>query len=428
MKKILQHAEHIFAVLSLFFFSQGFFGFFLQDAEAELNPDSGSVVLRSIAFGIYLITLLLLAFRWEKTYKVLSKNRWILFLLCFAAISTLWSSAPDMAFKKVYALIGTTLFGIYLGSHYEFDRQLKLIGWSFGISIVLSFGMALLFPEYGIMNTNAIVGAWKGIYMHKSTLGENMFISFLTFYFLAESDSRYRLLCYLACALSTFLVVLSWSGTSMIALVSICLLATLLKFVSLQSKAAVSVFFLFLFGIVIAQICLIFNLSDLLDAGNKDITISGRTPLWESLWEFIQLKIWTGYGYGSFFSPGHAETEMIWKGHSWAPLHAHNGYIQLMAGLGIVGTLVFVSGYFYSLGRSLISYLLFKDIQKLCIFSFLFYTVVFNLTEVSFLSPNHLNWVLSVAYIYLLSSSSVIVSGRSPHKLQLSVNRGCNHG
>jgi exopolysaccharide production protein ExoQ len=428
MKKILQHGEHIFVVLSLFFFSQGFFGFFLQDAEAELNPDSGSVVLRLIAFGIYLITVLLLVFRWEETYKVLSKNRWILFLLCFAAVSTLWSSVPDMAFKKVYALVGTTLFGIYLGSHYEFDRQLKLIGWSFGISIVLSFGMALLFPEYGIMNTNAIVGAWKGIYMHKSTLGENMFISFLTFYFLAESDSRYRLLCYFACALSTVLLVLSRSGTSVIALVSIYLFATILKYVSLRSKAAVSALFLFLFGIVIAQIALIFNLSDLLDMSRKDITISGRTPLWESLWEFIQLKIWTGYGYGSFFSAAHAETEMIWKAHSWAPLHAHNGYIQLMAGLGIVGTSVFVWGYFYSLGRSLISYLLFKDIQKLCIFSFLFYTVVFNLTEVSFLSPNHLNWVLSVVYIYLLSSSSVSVSGRSPQKLQLSVNRGCNHG
>jgi exopolysaccharide production protein ExoQ len=381
-------------------------------------------VLRMAAFTIYLITSGLLAYRWQETCRAIAKNKWLLCLLLLAVFSISWSSVPGIALKKVISLIGTTFFGIYLGAHYDFDRQLKFMGWVFGISIGLSFIAALGFPEYGVMHTTSIVGAWKGIYLHKSTLGENMFISFLMFYFSSELQPKYRLLGRIACALSVVLLILSKSGTSIIALIFIFLLLNLLKHISLRSKLAIAGLFLSLMVLVIAQLVLIFNLNDFLDASSKDITISGRTPLWESMWEFIQLKIWFGYGYGSFFSAAHLETQMLWKEHSWGPVHAHNGYVQLLAGLGIVGFGVFVGGYLYNLGRSLVSYLMFKNPRKLYIFSFLLYTVIFNLTEVSFLSPNHLNWVISVAYIYSLSSDGATMPDRSQYSISPQVLYG----
>jgi exopolysaccharide production protein ExoQ len=423
VNQYLKAIENTFVVLSLFFFSQGLFSLFINVEELDLNPDASSEVLRTAAFVIYLITAGLLAYRWQETYRAIAKNKWILFLMVLSIVSIFWSSVPDIALKKVISLLGTTLFGIYLGAHYDFDRQVRFMGGVFGLSVVLSFVYGLGFPEYGIMNTNAIVGAWKGIYLHKSALGENMFLSFLMLYFFSELNPKYNIWGKITCALSVTLLVLSNSSTSTISLMFIFVLLNLLKHVSLRSKPAIAGLFFSLMLLVVAQLVLIFNLNGFLDASSKDITISGRTPLWETMWEFIQSKVWLGYGYGSFFSPEHFETQILWKEHTWGPSHAHNGYIQLWASLGVVGLVVFVGGYFYNLGRSLVSYLMFKNPRDLYIFSFLLYTVIFNLTEVSFLSTNHLTWVISVAYIYSLSSAGAAVPERSPHRLtpQMSV-------
>jgi exopolysaccharide production protein ExoQ len=350
---------------------------------------------------IYFITIALLGLRWQQTYRAILKNKWVVALLALALVSVLWSPMPTVVLKKVISLMGTTLFGIYLGTQYSFDRQLKLMGCAFGLAIPLCF--LFVFRGDGVMYTEAISGAWKGIYLHKSTLGENMFISFLMFYGLATVYPRRRLLCGVACILSMILIIFSKSAISLLSLVSIAVLLNVLKYSSLRSKLGVSLSFFSIFLFLIVQAALISNVNEFLDFNNKDITLSGRTPLWDSLWEFIQLKAFLGYGYGSFFSTSHTETEMLWTVYKWGPVHSHNGYLQILINLGFVGFTLFVVGYLYNLSKALVSYLVFKDIRTLWMFSFLLYTVVFNFTEVSFMSINHLNWVISVAYIHSLN-------------------------
>jgi exopolysaccharide production protein ExoQ len=405
MTKLLRFSENLFATASVFFFSQGLFGLVLDMSNAQSNPDSSSSVLRSIASMIYLITILLLGFRWQKTYKAICANKWIALILFLTAISALWSSMPTVVLKKVISLMGTTLFGLYLGTQYSFDRQLKLMGWAFGISIPLCFMFVL--RGDGVMYTESIVGAWKGIYLHKSTLGENMFISFLMFYGLASLYPRHRLLFGTVCILSVILIIFSKSSMALLSLVSIITFLNLLKYLSLRSKLGTAGIFLSIVLFLVVQITLILNINEFLDFNNKDITISGRTPLWDALWDVIQLNPFFGYGYGSFFSASHTETEALWTMFKWGPVHSHNGYLQILVNLGFVGFLIFIVGYFYNLGKALLSYLVFKDIRTLWIFSFLLYTVMFNLTEVSFMSINHLTWVISVAYIYTLNSAAV---------------------
>jgi exopolysaccharide production protein ExoQ len=408
MTKLLRFSENLFATASIFFFSQGLFGLVIDTSNAQNNPDSSSSVLRAIASMIYLITILLLGLRWQKTYRAIWANKWILLLLLLVLLSALWSPMPSVVLKKAISLIGTTLFGLYLGTQYSFDRQLKLMGWVFGISIPLCFMFVFLRGD-GVMYTESIVGAWRGIYMHKSALGENMFISFLMFYGLASFHPRYRLLFGIAGILSVILIIFSKSSIALLSLVSIMTLLNLLKYLSLRSKLGTAGIFLSMVLFLVVQIALILNINDFLDFNNKDITISGRTPLWESLWDFIQLNPFFGYGYGSFFSASHTETEALWTMFKWGPVHSHNGYLQILVNLGFVGFFIFMTGYFYNLGKALLSYLIFKDLRTLWMFSFLLYTVVFNLTEVSFMSVNHLNWVISVAYIYALNSGQTAI-------------------
>lgn len=397
MKRSIRPFENVFSVLSLILFSQGFYTVILgNNAEGDID----SVFLRVVYLFIYSVTLALLVFRRHRTLYFLKSNLWLLFAIGLAIVSVSWSSIPDVAFRKVIALLGTSLFGLYLGSRYTFKEQLQIYGWVFGICMFFSYLFSIALPSYGIMNTHAIVGAWRGIYPHKNGLGESMFASFMTFYFLSNVSKERRLLFKILCLLSVVLIFFGKSATALMSVLLIFLTAKGLEKLSLRSKRSVFAILLFLIFTFFMSFLLLINFNTFLSVNDKDITLSGRTILWDTLWNFIQQKPWLGYGYGSFFSSEGREANLLWQIHDWSPVHSHNGFVQLWIDLGGIGLLVFVLGYISCLFNSLFKYLVSKEPQMLWIFLFLMYTVFLNLTEVSFVAVNSIIWIISVASIY----------------------------
>lgn len=398
MKRSIRPFENVFSIISLILFSQGFYPIILGNTVDEGDVDS--VFLRIVYIFIYFFTLALLVFRRHRTWYFLKSNLWLLFIVGLAAVSVSWSSIPDVAFRKVVALLGTTFFGIYLGSRFTFKEQLKIYGWVFGISLFFSYLFAIALPQYGIMNTTAIVGAWRGIYPHKNGLGESMFASFMTFYFLANISQKRQLLFRILCLLSVVLIFFGESATALMSVLFIFATAKGLEKLSLRSKRSVLMILLFLIFSLLMLFLLLVNFNTFLSVNEKDVTLSGRTLLWDTLWDFIRQKPWLGYGYGSFFSGEGREANLLWQIHQWNPVHSHNGFIQLWINLGGIGLIVFVLGYASCLFNSLFKYLVSKDPQMLWVFLFLMYTVFLNLTEVSFAAANSIIWIITIASIY----------------------------
>jgi exopolysaccharide production protein ExoQ len=400
MKISIRPWEQAFVVASLILFSQGFYSLVLGPSIGGKEGDTESAVLRSAFIVIYLITFALLGFRLPRTVTYLKTNLWLLFIIGMVIFSMSWAAFPDITFKKAIALIGSSAFALYLASRFNFEEQLKIFGWSFGIALVCSYIFALVIPTHGIMPS----GAWRGIYPHKNGLGESMFISFLTFYFLSISAKRYRTLYKICCLLSVVIILLAQSGTSLISVIFIFTTAQALKLVSFRSKKSVFAILLLLMVIALALFFMMLNVNTLLNVFDKDITLTGRTPLWADLWDYIQQKPWLGYGYSNFFSSSQRETAIIWKVHDWVPPHAHNGFIQIWLHIGVIGLAVFSVSYFGCLFNALFKYLLGKELRMLWIFLLLLYTVFFNLTEVSFLSQGML-WILSVVAVYSITTT-----------------------
>ena len=397
MKQSIRPYENVFAVISLLLFSHAFYPIILAGNTGEGDIDSP--LLRLVFIGIYFVTVLLLVFRKQRTIAFLGTHSWLLFLIGFAIFSITWSAVPHIAFRKVIALMGATLFGLYLGSAYSFEQQLKIYGWTYGIAIFFSFFFALALPKYGVMNTDAIVGAWQGIFPHKNGLGESMFTSFLTFYFLASMAKRKPLLFQICCFLSVVLTYLAESATSFVSVVFIFATAEGLKRLSLKSKKSVLLILLFLIFTILLLFLLLLNFNTFLAVNDKDVTLSGRTLLWDTLGEFISQKPWLGYGYGSFFSGEAREANLLWQIYDWSPVHAHNGYVQLWINLGFIGLFIFTLGYLKCLFDSLFKYLISKDPKMLWVFLFLIYSIFLNLTEVSFFTSSNI-WIITLASIY----------------------------
>ena len=410
MKQSIRPYENIFAVVSLLLFSHGFYPIILKNTAA--SGDIDSPFLRLIFIGIYFITVLLLLFRKQRTFSFITSNSWLLLLIGLAIFSISWSAVPHIAFRKVIALIGATLFGVYLGSAYSFEQQLKIYAWTYGIAVFFSFVFALAFPRYGIMNTDAIVGAWKGIFPHKNGLGECMFTSFLTFYFLAYLNKEKQLFFWFFCFLSVILTYFAESATAFVSVLFIFATAQGLQRLSLKSKRSVLIILLFLISVIVLLFLFLLNFNTFLAVNDKDVTLSGRTVLWDTLSSFIQEKPWLGYGYGSFFSGEAREANLLWQVHGWSPVHSHNGYIQLWINLGLIGLLIFSFGYISCLFNSLFKYLVSKEPKMLWVFLFLMYSVFLNLTEVSFFTSSNI-WIITLASIY----SMKIKTNKTPSKV-----------
>ena len=78
---------------------------------------------------------------------------------------------------------------------------------------------------------------------------------------------------------------------------------------------------------------------------DKDVTLTGRVPLWENLLPIAFERPLTGWGYGAtfdgFFSPVHE----VWIQNVWNPTHAHNALLQIWLEMGIVGRRAFLVFY-----------------------------------------------------------------------------------
>jgi O-antigen ligase len=79
--------------------------------------------------------------------------------------------------------------------------------------------------------------------------------------------------------------------------------------------------------------------------------LNGRTPLWSLVWNDITQRPWTGAGFGAYWNP--SRLRFVWAAVGWTAPFAHNGYLDELAGTGILGLTLLLS-VFAAAGRDLI--------------------------------------------------------------------------
>ena len=125
----------------------------------------------------------------------------------------------------------------------------------------------------------------------------------------------------------------------------------------------------------------------------KDVTFTGRIDIWIGILHNAQSYILTGCGFQSFWVSGNPFLEEWYQIYYWLPLQSHNGFIDILNELGIIGLILFI----------LIIIKFFKTISKLeniSLFMWVFIAVlILNLTESTIIRPRHPTGVmLMLAY------------------------------
>jgi O-antigen ligase len=405
MRKLLGFAEHAFAVVAVLIYSGGPLTVIISDGASEGDGrgpvSSDTSLIQLICMLIYAVTCFLLVARWKNVVYLLSKDRWIWALVGMAVLSVLWSAAPPMTITRDVALIGTTLFGIYLATHYSMKQQLQLLGWMFGVAVVLSLLFAVALPKYGVMG-GIHAGAWRGIWTHKNGLGAMMILSSIVFFLLANSTKKNRWVLWCGFSVSLFLLLRSTSTTS------------LLNFANVFAVVVVARIFRWRYDIMIPAILAIAtvggslyvwftdNAEILLGSVGKDATLTGRTELWPVVWEMIWKRPWLGYGYGAFWLGEDGESAYVWRAVGWQPPNSHKGFLDVYLQLGLLGGAIFWLGFGINVLKSLVWVRLSRTSETIWPVTFMLFTVLANVAESTLLLQNNLFWVLYVAVAFTL--------------------------
>lgn len=401
MRTILGLFESGFVILSLLLYSGGVLAVVLSGgiSQGDIQQDFDTGLIRLIFSLNYVITFFLLTLRWKKVVYFASRNVLFWALIGFAFASIFWSYVPDVTLRRLVAFSGTTMFGIYLSSKYTIEEQLKLLVWTFGIAVLLSFVFAIALPQYGL-ESGVHAGLWRGIYSHKNTLGVNMATSSIIFLIMAINSKVKRALLWIGFCSSVILVILSGASSSLANVLIIVLIYFFCQLFRLRLTIQIPLLICLIIIGVWTNILVTNNLDFLLGLLGKDSTLTGRTELWQLTWASIQKEYWLGYGYRAFWTEGNSEASIINTTLSWIVPHAHNGLLQLWTNLGLLGVIIYLVGFLNIFIRAFVQFQQNKQWEFCWIILLLSFIVLTNTTEQNLLRENSIIWVLYVATFF----------------------------
>ncbi len=250
--------------------------------EISGNPLGGAFVDKILNGLSYLILFALIANYWKGFLYVSSKGIFQLLLLIIILFSVLWSADMGSSLTYIRGLIRVYLLAVYLAMRYTFKEQIRFMAFALGTTAVLSIIFPLIPSFGGIHTTPELAGMWSGIFGHKNELGYMMAWSAGVFLHLALSEPKYRLLRLGLFGLSICLIILSRSTTSLtIVITMICLLPLYKLSNNNNYKMQIIAISFVLMSLVSGLILILGNAETIVGTSGKDLTLNGRTDLWE---------------------------------------------------------------------------------------------------------------------------------------------------
>jgi exopolysaccharide production protein ExoQ len=397
VKQIGIFLEQAFVVLTLVIYSGGLLTLLVSggagEKDVEVTYDTSWV--RIFYFVMYLITFLLLALRWRTVIDLINRDKYLWILVALPVISLLWSFDSETTLKDSVTLVGSSIFGLYFAIRYNIKQQLQLIAIACVVAIFLSTMFVIAIPKYGIMQ-DLHSGAWRGIHSHKNGLGQMMGLGTLVFIILGIDNKSRSYFSWIGLALSLTLLILSRSTASMTNTLIVIPFFWLLPILRLRYSLMIPAIISLLTIGLVSSILINDNLAILAGSVGKTVTLTGRTDVWQFVWEMIQKQPWLGYGYGGFWNGLDGESAYVWRATQWTPTHPHNGLLQLCLDLGLVGVGLYLIGFWKHVIRIFAYVRSTRDLSGIWPVVFLIYLLLLNLTETHLLSSNSIIWVLYV--------------------------------
>lgn len=325
----------------------------------------------------------------------LGADPWLIALFVVVVVSLSQSLDPALGLRRAAAAAMYTIFGLYLADRYSLREQLLMVSWAVAITAAASAVVVLGRPSFGRMPAGD--SAWRGVFVQKNVLARAMALgcTAATYAFATARSTRQRVVVAALFAVPGVALISAHSSLAPLAVVVAALPLAVRTMSRLNRPARGAVVATTSAGIVTASIA-VGAAGGLLAVIGKDPSLNGRTPLWSSVADAISAHPVLGYGYGTFWQGWHQPSTMVLLDNVWGPPNAHDGVLDMLLGVGVIGTVVWLvvvgRGFVVAAKASARA----VDGSALWPLGFLLLLVTYNVLEVTTLS-NALFWSLFVA-------------------------------
>jgi O-antigen ligase len=320
--------------------------------------------------------------------------------LLLAVGSTIWSEHPGLTLRRSMHLgiNATSLVLIGLTFRHESENLLKRLFYIFG-AITLANAAALISPS-----TSFSPIGFMGIHNNKNDAGGFLFCAIPLFMMgiLDRTISNRRWLAIMLFVVGVGLLALTESKTAWVCILVVIPMAIAIRSAIKSKRFGRGVLPLVyaLFALAVLFVVLDFGIASILDRIFGEATLTGRSDIWKfALTKFDSSPV-NGIGYGALWQTGYDIGRYLFLYKVTTVNEAHNGYIDILAQLGLLGLIslaYFLVVVFYRVCRVIRDY---EDQSRIGIPTYALFLMIgimiYNITESLFFGPGLSQWVLLV--------------------------------
>ncbi|MFX0142378.1 MAG: O-antigen ligase family protein, partial [Candidatus Hodarchaeota archaeon] len=317
-----------------------------QEKITSLEDISTSNPVNQFVFSfLYILSFIHLVMKKQKVIEFVKSEKFLTLFLFYALCSVFWSDFFFISLKRWLQVFGSVIICLAaLLSFSSSDEALRYIRAIFIVYLLLTVLSVIFIP--GAIQWE--FPAWRGLAPHKNLLGQVALISLMIWIFRLEIPHlRKKAFAFVFAGLS-FLVYIGARSTTCLMAGSFLLILILIKisgkilgppgvdrFFFLTASASFSVIF---FSVYFLAPDIFVSFFDLF---GKNMTFTGRTDLWDLIFNISKGHLLLGCGFGGFWIMDSPHLTPIFEEFVWLPNTAHMGYLDILNETGIIGIILF---------------------------------------------------------------------------------------
>jgi exopolysaccharide production protein ExoQ len=391
-RQFLQDAATVF----ILFMATGAFQSLVLDSSDPQATTNGSPMMWVFWSLLYSIIVMRLIPKYREVAALVRANKFLFGLVALTILSAVWSIEPGFSLRHGIALVATSLVGLDFAIRYSIREQLRLLYIALCVFVVLSIGAQVIFPGL-IPSLDYGDEAWHGVLSFKNAWARVIVLAVVAMLCHSRRSRSDSLLVGGLLLLAAALVILANSKGSLIVMAAMLVFSRISGALHWNRKL-LTIGFVLVVVVAIPLAYLVFqNLDNLTSMLGRDATLTGRSTLWEMTFSSIAKSPVFGYGYLAFWTASSQEAMRIRSELNWDAPHAHNGYIDVALGIGLLGLFSYLAAYATALGRAVKRFRADCEPEAMWPLAYLVFTLMSQLTESSIVAGNSIFWILYVA-------------------------------
>jgi exopolysaccharide production protein ExoQ len=308
---------------------------------------SGDIITRTLNILLILEALTLFSYSYLKGGKpwrgtVLGSNL-ALALVGFLFLTAFWSMDGPATVRVASVYLFVVLGAIGIARILDPDEFMHLVSSVCFITAIASLLLAVISPANAYASGGYEQGMdFIGIFPHKNVLGQTMATGVLACLHCIRVSRRRRATKIVMLLLFISMAVASKSTAAWLITLVFCAIG---GFFAVWQKGGPARFLGSLSAVIVAPVLVIMIVfpDSLLEMIGKDPTLTGRTEIWAFVIDDIWMKPLLGWGYFGFWLLNNPAAIQISDAVHWTVPQAHNGLLELLLNLGLLGTAAFIS-------------------------------------------------------------------------------------